>query len=54
MNLGSHLYAQRLHDGQRRLQGRVAGLAEGAVKLLAGKPGLACYLGHPLSAGNDT
>ena len=39
-NPGGQLDPQSLRNSQRRLQGGIAVLAERAVKLLAGKPGL--------------
>mgnify|MGYP000958354899 CR=1 FL=1 len=53
-NFGGQFDAQGFHDRQSRLQGRVAVLAERAVKLLAGKPCLPCNLGHAFGQGDNS
>ena len=53
MGLGGQIKAKRLHYRKGGFQGRVAVPAEGAVKLLAGKPGLSSYLRHPLRTSDD-
>src|SRR5260370_41228308 len=54
VGLRREFYSQRLHNGNCRLQGRIAVCAERAIELLTRQSGIPGNLCHPLGTSNDT